>query len=114
MIDKELKVKIESVRENGGSDECFNLSCELSRRAEGLLWLIWRGPVRYSNWEQRVARREMVHGVPLHSETHANYLARHKWAKYKRQFLNYKSMVELLAASEEMMQLGQSRLEGLK
>lgn len=114
MIDKELEAKIESVRENGSSDECFQMSCELLRRAERLFRLIWRGAVRYSNWELRVARREMVHGVPWHSKTHTDYLARHKWAKYKRQFLNYKSMVELSAASEEMMQLGHSRLEGLK
>lgn len=114
MIDKELEAKIEAVRVNGSSDECFRLSCELSRRAEELFGRIWPGPVRYSKWEVRAARRGRVHGNPLDSMVHADYLARHKWAKYKRQFLNHKWMVVLDAVATEMMRLGHSRLEGLK
>ena len=114
MIDKELEAKIESVRVNGSSDECFQLSCELSRRAEELFGRIWPGPVRYSKWEVRAARRGRVHGNPLDSLVHGDYLARHKWPKYKRQFLNYEWMVALDTAATKMMQLGHSRLEGLK
>ena len=114
MIDKELEAKIESVRVNGSADECFRLSCELSRLAEELFRRIWPGPVRYSKWEVRAARRQRTNGSSLESKAHGDYLARHKWPKYKRQFLNHKLMVMLSVASNEMMQLGHSRLEGLK
>lgn len=111
MIDKELEAKIQSVRANGSSDECFQMSCELLRRAEDLCDRIWSKPDRYSNWECRTARREAAHGCPLDSLAHGDYLARHKWPKYKRQFLNHKLMVMLSVMSTEMIQLGMSRLE---
>lgn len=111
MIDRELEAKIQFVKANGSSDECFQLSCELLRRAEDLCDRIWPGPVRYSKWECRIARREAAHGCSLDSLVHGDYLAHHKWPKYKRQFLNHKLMVMLSVASNEMMQLGQSRLE---
>lgn len=114
MIDRELEAKIELVTKNGSSDECFQLSCELSRRAEELFSHIWPGPVRYSKWEVRAARRQRVHGSSLESKANGDYLARHKWPKYKRQFQNYKWMMMLSVAASEMMQLGHSRLEGLR
>lgn len=111
MISGELEAKIQSVKANGSSDECFRLSCELLRRAEGLCPRIWRKWGFYSNWECRAARRESAHGHFLDSSAHVAYLARHKWPKYKRQVLGYKLMVALDAASTEMIQLGMSRLE---
>ena len=114
MIDKELEEKIRSVKANGSSDDCFQLSCELLRRAEDLCDRIWPKPIGRSNWECRIARREAVHGCSLDSLVHGDYLARHKWPKYKRQFLNHELMVMLNVASNEMIQLGMSRLEGLK
>lgn len=111
MIDRELEAKIQSVKENGSSDECFQLSCELSRRAEGLCPRIWRRWGCCSNWECRAARRERTHGHSLDSSTHGAHLARRKWPKYKRQFLAYKLMVALEVASTEILQLGMSRLE---
>lgn len=111
MIDKELEEKIRSVKANGSSDECFQLSCELSRRAEGLCDRIWGRWGFYSNWECRTARRERTHGHSLDSSVHGAYLARHKWPKYKRQVLGYKLMVALDAVATEMMRLGHSRLE---
>lgn len=114
MIDRELEAKIQFVKANGSSDECFQLSCELLRRAEDLCDRIWPKPIGRSNWECRIARREAAHGCSLDSLVHGDYLARHKWPKYKRQFLNHKLMVMLNVASNEMIQLGMSRLEGLK
>ena len=114
MIGGELGARIESVKANGSSDECFQLSCELLRRAEDLCDRIWRKPIGCSNWECRIARREAAHGCSLDSLVHGDYLARHKWPKYKRQFLNHKLMVMLSVASNETMQLGELCLEGLK
>ena len=114
MIDKELEAKIRSVKASGSSDECFQLSCELLRRAEELFGRIWPGPFHYSKWEVRAARRQRAHGSSLESKAHGDYLARHKWPKYKRQFLNYEWMAALDIAATKMMQLGHSRLEGLK
>lgn len=111
MIDKELEAKIQCVKENGSADECFRLSDELWRRAEALSERIWPNLGRCSNWDNRIARREEVHGVSLDSEVHVNYLARHKWPKYKRQYANYKSMLALGVASVDMGRLGRSRLE---
>lgn len=109
MIDKE----IESVRANGSGDECYRLSYEILHRSEALYWRIW--PYGHDGkWGLRVARREHVQGFTLQSKAHGDYLARHKWAKYKRQFLNYKSMLALVVMSEEFFQLGRLRSEDSK
>lgn len=112
MIDRDLEVNIRFIRGNGSADECFAMSHELSRRAENILRCMWPYIRLSSNWECRAARRYRVHGFALESKVHGNYLARHKWPRYKRQYANYKCLLELDAAASEMMQLGLSREEG--